>query len=161
MAERKAGTGLQSHSTANLAGRKSGKRSAGYLFLIAALTLLAIPLNADFSSARGTSDSRSSAATFTQAKFDRAKGEGRLILIETYADWCAPCRIQAPIVERLRKERRYRTLILLRIDEETPRSVWRDLGLAGYGQFVVFRGDQEISRGSPLSEAEMRTLLSS
>ena len=124
------------------------------------LALLTTPLAPDFTTAHDAPTSHAESASFTQAKFDRARAEGRLILVETYADWCAPCQIQAPIVTRLRAEQRYRNLVLLRIDENTPRRVWRDLGLAGYGQFVVFRGDKEISRGSPFNEADMRALLS-
>lgn len=160
MAQSETITGLRLRSITKYAARNLSNIWARCLLPIAGLALLAMPLTPDFTSAREASTPRSHATSFTQAKFDRAQGEGRLILVETYADWCAPCRIQAPIVERLRSERRFRGLVLLRIDEETPRSVWRDLGLAGYGQFVVFRGDQEISRGSPLNEAEMRALLS-
>ena len=153
-------TELQSRSVTKYAAGKLCGSWARILLPIATLALLAMPLTPDFTSAREASASHSQAASFTQAKFSRAQDEGRLILVETYADWCAPCQIQAPIVERLRRGKRYRNLVLLRIDEETPRSVWNDLGLAGYGQFVVFRGDQEVSRGSPLNEAEMRALLS-
>ena len=97
---------------------------------------------------------------FTQARLKLAQQQNRLILVETYADWCAPCRIQAPIVARLRLERRYRGLILLRLDENTPRDAWQRLGLAGFGQFIAFRGKRELGRGSPMTESEMRELLS-
>lgn len=99
------------------------------------------------------------AETFTHERFSQAQRLGRLIIVETYADWCAPCQIQAPIIERLRKEQRYQDLVLLRVVEDTPRTVWKELNIAGYGQFIVFRGAREISRGSPLDEASMRALL--
>lgn len=100
------------------------------------------------------------AKDFTQSRFKQAMRNGDLVIVETYADWCAPCQIQAPIIERLRREKRYRSLIVLRVDEETPRNVWGELGLAGFGQLVVFRDGKEIGRGSPLNEVEMRGLLS-
>jgi|GEM_PF-2264689 len=118
-----------------------------------------VPLGLDPTIALQASTSPSHAESFKQGNFDKAQRDGRLILVESYADWCAPCRIQAPIVERLRNEKRYRDLVVLRIDEDTPRSVWKDLEIAGFGQFVVFRGKREINRGSPLNEAEMRALL--
>ena len=153
-------TELRSRSITKSTARKLANSWTRRLLPIAALALLALPFTQDVTSAREVSVPRSDTSSFSQARFDRAQAEGRLILVETYADWCAPCRIQAPIVERLRRERRYRNLVLLRIDEETPRSVWNDMGLVGYGQFAVFRGDQEVGRGSPLNEAEMRALLS-
>ena len=137
-----------------------------YALLPAALTLLAAPASADSTAARDTAPPQSQRVghfgpeTFTQARFEAAQRQGRLIIVETYADWCAPCQIQAPIIERLSQEPRYRGLVLLRVDERTPRSVWRQLGLAGFGQFIVFRGEREIRRGSPLNEAQMRALLS-
>ena len=129
------------------------------LLIVAVFGFLAAPLALDFTGAREVSKSRSNASDFTQAKFKKAQKDGRLILVETYADWCAPCQIQAPIVKRLRKEKRFRGLVLLRVNERTPRKVWKDLRLSGYGQFVVFRGNKEVGRGSPLNEAQMRALL--
>jgi len=130
------------------------------LFGAALATWAAVP-NASVAQICNVSVEQLQAHAFTQARFDQAQREGRLILVETYADWCAPCRIQAPIVERLRRTKPFRGLVLLRVNEDTPRHVWKDLSLAGYGQFLVFRGAREIGRGSPLNEAEMRTLLSS
>ena len=127
---------------------------------LAAFAILASPLATAPVSANENAAQRLLPHSFTQARFEKAQKQDRLILVETYADWCAPCRIQAPIVERLRKEKRYRNLVLLRLDANTPRSVWKGFGLAGFGQFVVFRGQHEIRRGSPLTEREMRALLS-
>lgn len=132
--------------------------------LLVALALLAAPAHpAPSIPAETISLERSQPGpeTFTPARFAEAQRQGRLIIVETYADWCAPCRIQAPIIARLSQEERYRGLVVLRVDETTPRSVWRALSLAGFGQFVVFRGEREIRRGSPLNEAQMRALLSS
>ncbi len=130
------------------------------VLLVAALALIAVLPSTGFAYLREASVSQSQAEDFSQARFEQAQQEGRIILVETYADWCAPCRIQAPIVERLRRTKPYRNLVLLRVNENTPRHVWKDLGLAGYGQFIVFRGARETGRGSPLNEAEMRKLLS-
>jgi len=130
------------------------------LLSIAAIALVPVIVTPDLANARGAPASQQYSANFTQAKFNRAQDEGRLILVETFADWCAPCQIQAPIVQRLQKEKRYDNLVLLRIGEDTPRHVWKDLKLAGYGQFVVFQGSKEVGRGSPLNEAAMRALLS-
>ena len=42
---------------------------------------------------------------FTDEAFAAAQAQGRTIVIETYAPWCLPCRLQEPILERLRKRR--------------------------------------------------------
>lgn len=97
---------------------------------------------------------------FTPDRLHRAQSGNHLILVETYADWCAPCQIQAPIVAKLRGERRFRGLVVLRLDANSPRRDWKRLNLAGFGQFIAYQGKRELGRGSPLDEEEMRALLS-
>lgn len=98
-------------------------------------------------------------APFEQAAFVRAQAEGRTIIVESHASWCLPCRIQAPIIERLRAERAYAAVLVFRIGEKTPPPVWKRFRLTGYGALVVFKGEREVGRGTPTSEAAVAQLL--
>lgn len=91
--------------------------------------------------------------------FERAQVEGRTIVVESYANWCLACRIQAPILSKLRGHAPFESVTVLRVDEKTPAKVWKQFRLAGYGMLIVFKGRQEVSRGSPTSEAEMTALI--
>lgn len=99
-------------------------------------------------------------ASFEQAAFARAQSEGRTIIIESYAPWCLPCRIQTPLLQRLREEGAYADMRLFRIGEKSPPADWRRFRLKGYGTLVVFKGLREVARGTPTSEVALRQLLS-
>lgn len=96
---------------------------------------------------------------FEQAAFARAQTEGRTIIVESYAFWCLPCRIQAPILERLRSSKEFGQVLIFRIGETSPRAAWKRFRLTGYGTLVVFRGGREVARGTPTDEARVRKLL--
>ncbi len=96
---------------------------------------------------------------FTDAAFAAAQARGRTIIVESYASWCLPCRIQAPILDRLRAREPFRDILVLRIGEKTPNAIWRRFRLNGFGTLVVFKGSREMARGTPTNEAAVIDLL--
>lgn len=98
-------------------------------------------------------------APFTNSAFAKAQAQGRTILIESYAIWCLPCRVQEPIIADLRRKSPYSEIVVLRIGEDMPEQLWDRFGLVGYGSLVVFKGYREIARGNPVHRAEVTRLL--
>lgn len=98
-------------------------------------------------------------APFSDQAFTAAQAQGRTIVVETYARWCLPCRIQSPILERLLSQADFRDMVILRIGEQTPNAIWRRFQLHGYGNLIVFRGSTEFARGTPTSEVAVIALL--
>lgn len=92
-------------------------------------------------------------APFEQVAFTRAQVEGRTVIVERHAYWCLPCRIQAPIIARLRTEPAYAEVLVFQIGEKTPSAVWKRFRLTGHGTLIVFKGEREAGRGTPTSEA--------
>ncbi|QLC23957.1 thioredoxin family protein [Parasphingopyxis algicola] len=97
---------------------------------------------------------------FSDAAFSGAREQNQTIVLETYASWCAPCQIQAPILERLSRREPFSEILILRIGEETPPSVWRRFSLNGYGRLVVFKDGREVARGTPTTARAVTELLS-
>lgn len=122
-------------------------RSASWL---AALLLAPIAPQAAFAA---------TSAEFGDATFAAAQARGQTIVIETYAPWCLPCRIQAPILDRLRTQAPFRDVLVLRIGEKTPNAIWRRFRLNGFGTLVVYKGGREMARGTPTNEAAITDLL--
>jgi thiol-disulfide isomerase/thioredoxin len=96
---------------------------------------------------------------FDDKAFAQAQSEGRTIVVETYAYWCLPCRIQAPILDRLRSQAPFKDVVIFRIGEKSPERVWKRFRLNGFGNLIVFRGAREVARGTPTNENAVADLL--
>lgn len=106
----------------------------------------------------GSSPPPYSDQAFTAAQ---AQGKGQTIVIETYAPWCLPCRIQSPILERLHSQAEFQDMMIFQIGEHSSNAIWRRFKLHSYGNLIVFRGANEIARGTPTSEVAVVALLRS
>lgn len=122
----------------------------GATLRLAVLFLAAFPLQAALAAAP---------AEFSDTAFATAQAQGRTIVVETYAPWCLPCRIQSPILDSLRSRDPFKQVLVLRIGERTPSPIWKRLRLNGFGTLVVFKGNREMSRGNPTSESAVVDLL--
>ncbi|MDE2570274.1 MAG: thioredoxin family protein [Sphingomonadales bacterium] len=98
-------------------------------------------------------------ADFDVAAFAKAQAEGGTIVIESYAYWCLACRIQAPILDDLINHAPFDSVTVFRIGETTTGRVWKQLHLSNYGTLIVFKGREEVSRGTPTTETTVATLI--
>jgi thiol-disulfide isomerase/thioredoxin len=96
---------------------------------------------------------------YSDQAFTAAQAQGQTIVIETYAYWCLPCRIQSPILERLHSQTEFHDMMIFQIGEHSSNAIWRRFKLHGYGNLIVFRGSNEIARGTPTSEVAVIALL--
>ncbi|MGY1750325.1 thioredoxin [Modestobacter sp. SYSU DS0511] len=80
------------------------------------------------------------------ADFDAAVRESPLpVLVDVWAPWCGPCRVLAPVVEQLARERAGRLKVVKLNADEAPGSSAR-LGVRGIPTLALFTGGQERSR---------------
>lgn len=128
-------------------GRRRWVRAIGV-----ALAIAAVP-------SRPAQAAPSTVPVFDATAFERARSAGRTVVVDSYASWCLPCRIQAPILARLKREKRFAEIVIMRVGADTPEAVWRKFDLAGYGMMLVFKQGREVARGMPTNEASMRKLL--
>lgn len=117
---------------------------------LAALFLGAVPMQVAMAAAP---------AEFSDTAFATAQAQGRTIVVETYAPWCLPCRIQSPILDSLRSREPFRQVLVLRIGERTPSPIWKRLRLNGFGTLVIYKGGREMARGNPTNESAVAELL--
>jgi thioredoxin 1 len=122
----------------------------GATFRLAATLLAAFPSQAALAAAP---------AEFSETAFATAQAQGRTIVVETYAPWCLPCRIQSPILDSLRSRDPFKQVLVLRIGERTPSPIWKRLRLNGFGTLVIYKGGREMARGNPTNETAVADLL--
>ena len=67
------------------------------------------------------------------------------VLVDVYADWCGPCRLMSPIVDRLAAELEGRAIVAKLDADANPLSVLA-LGVRGIPTIVVFSRGREVDR---------------
>lgn len=65
-------------------------------------------------------------------------------LIDYWANWCTPCKIMAPILEEIRKERPNLLVEEINIDEK-PEVAQKD-NVLGIPTYIVIKDDIEVGR---------------
>jgi len=80
------------------------------------------------------------------ADFDRLVRDAELpVLVDFYADWCAPCKVIAPILDELARERTGR-LLVAKLDTDRSPGVSARFGIRGIPTLILFRDGSEAHR---------------
>jgi thioredoxin 1 len=80
----------------------------------------------------------------SQQEFDRAIGSG-ITLMDFNAPWCAPCRAQEPILEKLAAEYKGKALIAaMNIDNHSD--IAGKLGIQSIPTLILFKNGKEVQR---------------
>lgn len=92
----------------------------------------------------------------TDRDFDRTvTGSSVPVLVDFYADWCAPCRMMAPTLDEFAQQRMGQALVLKLDTEANPLTASR-YGIRGIPTIIAFEGGKERARHVGL--ADMKTL---
>ncbi|MBF0778137.1 thioredoxin [Streptococcus cuniculi] len=78
----------------------------------------------------------------TDANFVEETKEG-LVLIDFWATWCGPCRMQAPILEQLAEEIHEDELKILKMDVDENLNTAREFGIMSIPT-LLFKKDGEV-----------------
>ena len=80
--------------------------------------------------------------TITDATFEAETKEG-LVLVDFWATWCGPCRMQAPILEKLSQEFSEDELKILKIDVDENPETARAFGIMSIPT-LLFKKDGQV-----------------
>lgn len=78
----------------------------------------------------------------TDATFEAETKEG-LVLVDFWATWCGPCRMQAPILEKLSQEFSEDELKILKMDVDENPETARDFGIMSIPT-LLFKKDGQV-----------------
>ena len=86
--------------------------------------------------------------TLTDETFSRTIAESEIpVLIDFYADWCAPCKMMAPYVDELAAKYMGRALVAKLDTDHSPQTA-RAHQIQGIPTVMVFDGGQLVARQS-------------
>jgi thiol:disulfide interchange protein len=126
------------------------KGSVMKLFKIAALFLLSISTHAALAG---------EIKPYSQAEFNKLAAEGKPILLDFRADWCATCAAQAPVIRELMAQGKYKDLTTFTIDFDTETALLKAYNVRLQSTLIVFTGKQEEDRSVGDTKREAIELL--
>lgn len=91
------------------------------------------------------------ALTLTTENFDQTIAEGTT-LVDFWAVWCGPCRMQSPVVEAFAEKHPEVKVCKVNVDEEHALAV--RFGVMSIPTLIVFRDGQQINHTVGLSTLE-------
>lgn len=94
---------------------------------------------------------------FTTENFEEEVLQSQIpVLVDFYADWCGPCKMMAPIVEKLAEEYEGKVKVgKLNIDENMQTA--QQYRVASIPTFIIFKdGKQEANYLGAMSASELK-----
>jgi len=80
------------------------------------------------------------------------------VLVDFYADWCAPCKLVAPLVDEIAQQHVGRMLVA-KIDTDRAQEIAQQYGIRSIPTLVLFRGGQEVERSIGFEPERVRDLV--
>ena len=87
------------------------------------------------------------AKAITDATFEAETKEG-LVLVDFWATWCGPCRMQAPILEKLSEELSDDELKILKMDVDENQETARAFGIMSIPTLLFKKDGSGFARTS-------------
>ncbi len=85
-------------------------------------------------------------------RFEQLIAEG-VTLVDFNAPWCAPCRIQSPIISKLSRKYKGRAAVVeVNVDENQRQAL--KLGITSIPTMIIFKNGREMKRFVGLQSAE-------
>lgn len=78
------------------------------------------------------------------------KSENKPILIDFYAKWCSPCKMQAPIVDELAEELKDK-IVVGKIDVDECESLANSYGITAIPCIIIFKNGEKVEQKIGLS----------
>ena len=82
---------------------------------------------------------------FNKQSFDKALSEGKLMMVDFWADWCGPCRMLSPVIEDLAGKYAEKAVVgKVNVDEEQELAI--RYGVMSIPTVIFFKDGKEIDR---------------
>jgi thiol:disulfide interchange protein len=83
---------------------------------------------------------------YSQAEFNKLAAEGKPILLDFRADWCATCAAQEPVIRELMAQSKYKDLTRFLIDFDRDTALLKAYNVPVQSTLIVMTGKHEEGR---------------
>lgn len=67
-----------------------------------------------------------------------------VVLVDFFATWCGPCKMQSPVLEELKEDRSDVKVVKIDVDQETE--IAREYGVMSIPTLILFKDGKEIAK---------------
>ena len=93
---------------------------------------------------------------FSKEGFDKALGEGKLMMVDFWASWCGPCKMLAPVIDDLAGKYEGKAIVgKVNVDEEQELAI--RYGVMSIPTVIFFKDGKEIGRKVGVQPASVYT----
>jgi len=96
------------------------------------------------------------AKEFTDSNFDNEVIEAskqKPVLVDFFANWCNPCKMQGPIVEEIAKEMENKAIVG-KVDTEKEQAIASQYGISGIPTLMIFKDGKMVENFVGLQSKE-------
>ncbi len=79
------------------------------------------------------------------------------VLVDFYADWCAPCKYVAPLMDELAKTHEGK-LLVVKVDTDQAPDLSQKLGIRGIPTVILFKDGEEVGRSVGFEPEKLRAM---
>ena len=96
---------------------------------------------------------------FTEENFDaEVLGSDTPVLVDFYADWCGPCKMMMPVVEKMAETYEGKVKVgKLNVDENN--AIAAKYGVMSIPSFIVFKNGEVLNSTGAMSQANLAKML--
>lgn len=67
-----------------------------------------------------------------------------VVLVDFFATWCGPCKMQSPVLEELKEDRSDVKVVKIDVDQETE--IAREYGVMSIPTLILFKDGKEVAK---------------
>lgn len=93
-------------------------------------------------------------------KFQEIINQNKPVLIDFYADWCGPCKIQTPILHEL-KQKLGEAVSIIKIDVDKNQRIAAQYGIRSIPTLMIFKnGEPKWRHAGVMQSDELESVIS-
>ena len=78
-----------------------------------------------------------------------------IVLVDFFATWCGPCKMQSPIIDSLKEERS--DIKIMKVDVDKEEDVARTYGIMSIPTLMLFKDGKEVAKNVGFMPKEVLT----
>ncbi len=83
-----------------------------------------------------------SAKHITQEEFQNIFKTSKYVLVDFYADWCPPCKMMSPIIDRFSQDPELSQITFVKVNVDEERELSMQFGIQSIPTFILFRATE-------------------